>query len=89
MGLPMADSATVLFFATARVAVGTPRLRWSVGTGGMTVRRLVSSLGDAYPQLVPTLRTSRFVLNGRYLSSLTTKVRPGDEFAVHPPYGGG
>jgi molybdopterin converting factor small subunit len=85
----MAEPVTVLLFATARVAAGAPRLRWSVGSGGMTARRLVGALGAAHPKLVPTLRTSRFVLNGRYLTNLTTRVRPGDEFAVHPPYGGG
>jgi len=85
----MAAPVTVLLFATARVAVGAPRLRWSVGAEGITARSLVRSLGNSYPKLVSTLRISRFVLNGRYLSTLATKVRPGDEFAVHPPYGGG
>ncbi|HKN07266.1 MAG TPA: MoaD/ThiS family protein [Thermoplasmata archaeon] len=85
----MAGDVTVLLFATARVAAGTPRLRWSVGRQGVSARSLVRALGESYPQLVPTLRSSRFVLNGQYLSTLTTKVRPGDEFAVHPPYGGG
>jgi molybdopterin converting factor small subunit len=85
----MAGDVTVLLFATARVAVGTSRLRWEVGGQGVTARSLVRSLGESYPQLVPTLRTSRFVLNGRYLTTLSAKVHPGDEFAVHPPYGGG
>lgn len=85
----MSDPVTVLLFATARVAVGTSRIRWTVARTGMTASRLVRSLGESYPDLIPTLRTSRFVLNGRYLSSLSTRVRPGDEFAVHPPYGGG
>jgi molybdopterin converting factor small subunit len=85
----MAGHVTVLLFATARTAVGTHRLRWSVGSDGVTARSLVRSLGTSYPKLIPSLRTSRFVLNGRYLSTLAAKVRPGDEFAVHPPYGGG
>jgi molybdopterin converting factor small subunit len=85
----MVGHVTVLLFATARVATGSSRLEWSVGREGLTARSLVRSLGESYPKLVPTLRTSRFVLNGRYISTLTTKVRPGDEFAVHPPYGGG
>jgi molybdopterin converting factor small subunit len=49
----------------------------------------VRALGDEYPRLRPTLQASRFVRNGQYLEDLETRVRPGDEFAVHPPYGGG
>jgi molybdopterin converting factor small subunit len=85
----MVDRVTILLFATARVAVGAPQLDWPVESGGVTARALVRSLGQSYPKLVPTLRMSRFVLNGRYLSSLAARVRAGDEFAVHPPYGGG
>jgi len=82
-------SVTVLLFATARAAVGRPRLDWPIDPAGVTARTLVRSLGRSYPQLGPSLRTSRFVLNGRYLANLAARVRPGDEFAVHPPYGGG
>ena len=35
------------------------------------------------------LRVSRFLRNDRYLSDLGERVGPDDEFAVHPPYGGG
>jgi len=89
LGAPMPGRVTVLLFATARVAVGTARLPWPVDSGSVTARSLIRSLGNRYPKLAPVLRTSRFVLNGRYLTTLTTRVRPGDEFAVHPPYGGG
>lgn len=85
----MRNAATVLLFATARTAIGLSYLEWPVGAEGMTVRALLRGLGTSYPKLRPALRTSRFVLNGEYLSSLAAKVRPGDEFAVHPPYGGG
>lgn len=85
----MPSHVTVLLFATAKVAVGRPRLELAVTPEGVTARSLVRSLERSYPKLGPALRTSRFVLNGEYLSSLATKIRPGDEFAVHPPYGGG
>jgi len=85
----MATRATVLLFATARLAVGSARVERRVGPEGVTAAFLVRSLGQDYPKLRPILRTSRFVLNGRYLSRMATRVRPGDEFAVHPPYGGG
>ena len=85
----MSDRVTVLLFAMARAAVGKPRLDWPVEPAGVSARALVRSLGNSYPTLRPTLRASRFVLNGNYLSNLATRVRPGDEFAVHPPYGGG
>ena len=85
----MTARVTVLFFATARVAVGAARIQFPVAGKGLTARALVRALASSYPQLTPTLRASRFVLNGEYLSSLAKPVRPGDEFAVHPPYGGG
>ena len=85
----MAVRATVLLFATARQAVGKPRLTWPVESSGMPVGSLVRALGSRYPKLAPLLRHCRFVLNGRYVVNRATRVRPGDEFAVHPPYGGG
>lgn len=89
MGGSVPRPITVLLFATARVAVGAPELRLPAGPSGVPARSLVRSLADSYPKLAPALRTSRFVLNGRYLTDLSVRVRAGDEFAVHPPYGGG
>jgi molybdopterin converting factor small subunit len=85
----MSDRVTVLLFATARSAAGAARIEWPVKASGIPARALVRSLAERYPKLRPILRTSRFVLNQEYLDRLTTRVRPGDEFAVHPPYGGG
>jgi len=85
----MAARATILLFATARLAVGRPEIAWSVDAKGTTVGALVRSLGGRYPKLAPILATCRFVLNGRYVANRATRVRPGDEFAIHPPYGGG
>jgi molybdopterin converting factor small subunit len=86
---PMVRPVRVLLFATARTAVGRAELAWPVPTGGLPARTLTRQLAAAYPALGPTLRVSRFVRNGQYLDRLTERVRPGDEFAVHPPYGGG
>jgi molybdopterin converting factor small subunit len=85
----MASRATVLLFATARQAVGKPELAWPVEPPGVPVGSLVRALGASYPKLAPILKHCRFVLNGRYVASRATRVRPGDEFAIHPPYGGG
>ncbi|MGA9839556.1 MAG: MoaD/ThiS family protein [Thermoplasmata archaeon] len=85
----MVPSVRILFFATARTAVGQAELAWPVPSEGVSARELTRSLAAAYPALAPTLRISRFVRNGRYLRGLTSRIRPGDEFAVHPPYGGG
>jgi molybdopterin converting factor small subunit len=79
----------ILLFATAREAVGRSVLAWRVPEEGMTASDLVHELGTEFPRLRPALRTSRFVRNDEYLEQLTQRVRPGDEFAVHPPYGGG
>jgi len=85
----VASRVTVLLFATARLAAGRGKVAWAVDPKGVSVGALVRALGARYPKLAPTLEASRFVLNGRYVASRATRVRPGDEFAVHPPYGGG
>jgi molybdopterin converting factor small subunit len=79
----------VLLFASAREAVGRAALEWPVPATGVSAESLVRELGAKYPKLQPALRTSRFVRNGRYVEAARARVRPGDEFAVHPPYGGG
>ncbi len=76
-------------FATARQVVGRTTLPWPVGANGVRARDLVDALQAAYPRLGPTLRVSRFLRNDEYLTDLSVRLRPGDEFAVHPPYGGG
>ncbi len=79
----------ILLFASAREAAGRGALEWPVPPGGLSARALVHALEDRYPRLGPTLRASRFVRNGRYLEDLNVRLKDGDEFAVHPPYGGG
>ncbi len=83
------ESVTVLLFGPARQATGTGELAWPVSLGGIPAQTLLRELARRFPRLAPTLRVSRFVRNGRYLARLSTRLRPGDEFAVHPPYGGG
>jgi molybdopterin converting factor small subunit len=89
LGWRMVRSARVLLFSTARTAVGRAELDWPVPEDGIPAGSLTLDLAAAYPAIAPVLRASRFVLNGRYLTRLTVRVREGDEFAVHPPYGGG
>ncbi len=79
----------MLLFASAREAVGRGELAWPIPPGGLTAASLVAAIGAKFPRLRPTLATCRFVRNGGYLDDLETRLRPGDEFAVHPPYGGG
>ena len=79
----------ILLFASAREVVGRRELPWPVPPSGITAQRLVAALGEEYPKLRPTLAVSRFVRNGRYLDDLGVSLKAGDEFAVHPPYGGG
>jgi molybdopterin converting factor small subunit len=80
---------TVRFFGPARQQSGASSVAWPCPPSGVPARRLIAEIGAAYPALAPTLRVSRFVRNGAYLRSLGARLRPGDEFAVHPPYGGG
>jgi molybdopterin converting factor small subunit len=85
----MGKPVRLLFFATARTAVGRATLDWPVPDDGVPAEDLGRAVVAAYPRLGPVLRGSRWVLNGRYLTRLRERVRPGDELAVHPPYGGG
>jgi molybdopterin converting factor small subunit len=79
----------VHLYASAREAARRPIVDLRVPPEGIPARELVRALEARYPALGPVLRVSRFVRNDRYLAGLRTRVRPGDEFAVHPPYGGG
>jgi molybdopterin converting factor small subunit len=79
----------VRLYATARRIVGESTVLWPVPADGLPARALVAELADRFPRLAPTLRTCRFLRNDRYLGDLAETVRPGDDFAVHPPYGGG
>ena len=85
----MAGTVRVRLFASAREVVGRSVLDWPVPADGIAAEALVRDLGTRYPKLVPTLAASRFVRNGRYLNRMSQTVRAGDEFSVHPPYGGG
>lgn len=85
----MTRTVKVRLFASARLAVGRPTLTWPVPDAGVSARQLVAALEAAFPRLARTLGTCRFLCNDRYLQDLDETVRPGDEFAVHPPYGGG
>jgi molybdopterin converting factor small subunit len=85
----MAREIRIRLFATARLLAGRSTLAWPVPSGGLRASEVVRQLEAAYPTLSRTLKASRFLRNHRYLDDLTETIRPGDEFAVHPPYGGG
>jgi molybdopterin converting factor small subunit len=79
----------IRFFATAREAAGRSVSEIDVPRKGLSVSQVLGLLTTRYPRLGPVLRTCRFVRNGEYLTGLTGRVFPGDEFAIHPPYTGG
>jgi molybdopterin converting factor small subunit len=85
----MVRPVRIVLFATARTAVGRAQLDWPVPADGIAASAIAEALAAAYPRLAPTLRVSRLVRNGRALERRSARVRPGDELAVHPPYGGG
>jgi len=84
-----AGRVRLLLFATARTAVGARSLLWPVPAGGISVRELLAELARAHPQVAPILSHSRFFHDGAAVDRLDERVGPGDELAVHPPYGGG
>ncbi|MGB6500970.1 MAG: MoaD/ThiS family protein [Thermoplasmata archaeon] len=79
----------VRLYATARVAAGRETVDLPVPASGVPARDLVRRLAREFPDLAPLLPACRFVRNDEYLADLRARVRPGDAFAVHPPYGGG
>ena len=85
----MPNSVRVLFFASAREAVGRPKLERPLTEPDVSLTRLLDDLARDYPRLGPVLRVSRIALNGSYLEARGARVRPGDELAIHPPYSGG
>ncbi|MCI4319908.1 MAG: MoaD/ThiS family protein [Thermoplasmata archaeon] len=85
----MTPPIRLLFFASAREATGNRELDWPVASEGIPVRDLLRALEEQFPRLTPILPSSRFVRNGTYLRGSSSRIRPGDEFAVHPPYSGG
>ncbi len=85
----MTRAVRIRLYATARRIVGEPVLAWPVPADGVAAGALVAELADRFPRLAPTLRGCRFLRNDRYLADLSEAVLPGDDFAVHPPYGGG
>jgi len=85
----MKSSVRVLFFATAREAVGAPSADREVPAAGSTIEAVLSGLVKEHPRLEPVLASSRIARNGRYVARPRARVLPGDEIAVHPPYSGG
>ncbi len=85
----MARTARVLLFATAREAAGTNEIDWPVPEEGIPISELLAALTDRFPRLRAVSAHSRFLVNSEYVRGLKGKIRPGDEFAIHPPYSGG
>lgn len=85
----MVGSVRVLLFASAREAVGRSELSWAVPAAGMRAGELLRAVAARFPALGRVLAHSRIARNGVYLRRLGARCVPGDELAVHPPYGGG
>jgi molybdopterin converting factor small subunit len=86
---PSTGHVRVLLFATARTTVGTHALPWPVPPAGVRVRELLAELARAHPRLAPILAHSRIFHDGKPVTRVDERVRPGEELAIHPPYGGG
>ena len=79
----------LLLFSTARTAVGAGSMTWPVPPEGTSVRDLLADLVRVHPRLKPILPQSRCFHDGNAVTRLDERVRPGEELAIHPPYGGG
>ena len=85
----MRHRVRVLLFATARQAAGRGELEYEVPPEGISVGALLARLTDDHPGLGRIVPHARLLRNGEYLRGGAGTLRPGDEFAVHPPYSGG
>ena len=85
----MPSKVRILLFASAREAVGRPRLDRPLPEGGTTAQRLLDDLVEEFPRLARVLSASRIVVNGEPVRAPSTALGDGDELAIHPPYSGG
>ncbi len=76
-------------FATARAALGDRLWELPAAPDGVRIDRLLARLAARCPRLAPLLPTCRIFVNDEPARSLETRVRPGDEITLHPPYSGG
>jgi molybdopterin converting factor small subunit len=82
-------SVRVRLFATAREAVGRAELDRAVPRSGSSLSELLRAMASDYPGIARVLPACRFAKNGRYVRGRSTRLVPGDELAIHPPYSGG
>ncbi|MCI4370658.1 MAG: MoaD/ThiS family protein [Thermoplasmata archaeon] len=85
----MTGTVAIRLFASAREAAGAARIDRPTGPEGVAIATVLRELAEQRPSLAPILQHARFARNGTYLRGRTGRLRPGDEFAVHPPYSGG
>jgi len=86
-GLTAGKCVTVLFFASARVAAGTPRATFPAD--GSTVAQLVDELCCTFgDELKRVLASAAIWVNGSPATPATV-LGEGDEVAVLPPVSGG
>ncbi|HYK93172.1 MAG TPA: MoaD/ThiS family protein [Thermoplasmata archaeon] len=79
----------LLFFASAREAVGRAQLDRTVPEEGADLHGVLRELCREFPKLEPVVRSSRLAVNGSYVRDRHSRVGPGDELAIHPPFSGG
>jgi len=85
----VARTIRVRGFATARVALGDGPREIPAPAEGLSLGRLLDALVEDCPGLGPLLPSCRIFLNEELTRSTRTRVRPGDEITLHPPYSGG
>jgi molybdopterin converting factor small subunit len=85
----VARTIRVRGFATARLALGGGAREIPVPPEGLSLGRLLDTLLETCPALGPLLPSCRIFLNEELTRSTRTRVRPGDEITLHPPYSGG
>jgi len=77
----------VLCFASARDAVGAPRLVLELGEGA-TVRTALAALAERHPALRAGLGALRCAVNEDFADA-SRGLAPGDTLALLPPVSGG
>ncbi|HEV2429656.1 MAG TPA: MoaD/ThiS family protein [Thermoplasmata archaeon] len=85
----MPARVTIELFASAREAAGRSTVRLRAPVEGLRLSEMLAMLTREYPKLAAVLPSCRTARNGRYLTQRSSRIRPGDEIAIHPPYSGG
>jgi molybdopterin converting factor small subunit len=82
------STVRVRYFAAARAATGLPEETVPL-PGPTTVAELTGVVSGRHPRLATIIATCGFLVDGVAVRDMSTRVNPGAEMDVLPPFAGG